>query len=115
MSNKITRLISALVFAMGLTACDSEETPLELYDVQLQQTDEGISIIDADGEEMLVDADDLDVDVDVDASFSGPMNLSSGADADPETLLSLCCSMCVCTPGGTVCYGCHVCGGSQQK
>lgn len=116
MSNKITRLISALVFAMGLTACDSEETPLELYDVQLQQTDEGISIIDADGEEMLVDADevDLDLDLDLDASFSGPMNLSSGADADPEEL-SICCSMCVCTPGGTVCYGCHACGGTQQK
>ena len=111
MSNKVTQLISALVFAMGLSACDSEETPLELHDVQIQQTDEGISLVDADGEEMLVDADE--VDLDLDASFSGPMNLSSGA-TDPEEL-TICCSICVCTPGGTECYGCHVCGGTQQN
>lgn len=113
MKRKITRVIASLIVGTALGACDlEEEAPREFRDVQLLETEDGITLIDGD-EEFTFAADE--VEIEHSESFSSQLEFSSAAENEPDELWVLdgweCCDVCipVCCSGRLVCAGCAPC------
>lgn len=102
-----------ILLGLGLGACDDGEG-LELEQVELSRTEDGIVLVGEDGQEFVIAEDELDMDVDVEPPTPQEGAIDQLATA-PEITEAWCCDHCTCTRFGCACSGCKEVPGEDAQ
>ncbi len=109
MMKRISVVLTASILIVWAGACDDGQV-IELRDVELFQTNDGVLLVDGEGDEMLLDAQSVEVDAPLE-TMSSPFPLSD----ESTSTAAMCCSICMCSSSGCGCSNCEPCEEEEEE
>lgn len=108
---RLTILLPLLALVTLWGGCDASE-PDQLLEVTVSRVGEDVQLVDADGDAMVIAAEDVELEPSDEASAAaGPASFATTIDPT----YAMCCELCDCNPSGCTCRNCEVCPSNEPQ